>query len=103
MLTEHVRAALRRYISHKYTLGMGTLIVYLLDPQIEETIRGSVKHTPAGSHLSLEPEVAQDILYAVRQEGGNPPPTAQPPPVVLTSMGIRRFVRKPVGYEFPPL
>jgi type III secretion protein V len=103
MLTEHVRSALRRYISHKYTMGLGTLIVYLLDPQIEETLRGSVKHTPAGSHLALEPEVAQDILQAVRQEIGHLPPTAQQPPVILTSMDIRRFVRKLVEHEFPAL
>jgi type III secretion protein V len=103
MLTEHVRSALRRYISHKYTLGMGTLVVYLLDPHIEETVRGSIKHTPAGSHLSLEPEVAQDILFAVRQEVGQLPPTAQQPPVILTAMDIRRFVRKLVEHEFPAL
>jgi type III secretion protein V len=61
MLTEHVRSSLRRYISHKYARGTGTLVVYLLDPQIEEAIRGSIKRTSAGTHLALEPELAHDV------------------------------------------
>lgn len=102
MLTEYVRAALKRYISHKYTRGQSTLIVYLLDPQIEETVRSSVQHTSSGSYLALEPEITQEILAAVRNEVGNLPPSAQQP-VVLTTMEIRRYFRKLVELEFPQL
>ena len=102
MLTEYVRAALKRYISHKYTRGQNTLIVYLLDPQIEETIRSSIQHTSSGSYLALEPEITQELLGAVRKEIGNLPPTAQNP-VVLTTMEIRRYFRKLVELEFPNL
>ncbi len=102
MLTEYVRAALKRYISHKYTRGQNTLIVYLLDPQIEETVRSSIQHTSSGSYLALEPEITQEILTAVRSEVGNLPPTAQAP-VILTIMEIRRYFRKLVELEFPHL
>jgi type III secretion protein V len=102
MLTEYVRAALKRYISHKYTRGQSTLIVYLLDPHIEETVRSSVQHTSSGSYLALEPEITQEILAAVRNEVGNLPPSAQQP-VVLTTMEIRRYFRKLVELEFPHL
>lgn len=102
MLTEYVRAALKRYISHKYTRGQSTLIVYLLDPQIEETVRSSVQHTSSGSYLALEPEITQEILAAVRNEVGNLPPSAQQP-VILTTMEIRRYFRKLVELEFPHL
>lgn len=102
MLTEYVRAALKRYISHKYTRGQNTLIVYLLDPQIEETVRASIQHTSSGSYLALEPEVTQEILSAVRTEVGSLPPTAQNP-VILTTMEIRRYFRKLVELEFPHL
>jgi type III secretion protein V len=102
MLTEYVRSALKRYISHKYTRGQSTLIVYLLDPQIEETVRSSVQHTSSGSYLALEPEITQEILAAVRNEVGNLPPSAQQP-VVLTTMEIRRYFRKLVELEFPHL
>jgi type III secretion protein V len=102
MLTEYVRAALKRYISHKYTRGQSTLIVYLLDPQIEETVRSSIQHTSSGSYLALEPEITQEILAAVRNEVGNLPPSAQQP-VILTTMEIRRYFRKLVELEFPHL
>ncbi len=101
MLTEHVRSAMRRYISHKYARGTGTLVVYLLDPQIEEAIRGSIKRTSAGTHLALEPEIAQEIVQAVKSECGHLPPSAQRP-VILTAMDIRRYVRKLLEYEFNP-
>jgi type III secretion protein V len=101
MLTEHVRSSLRRYISHKYARGTGTLVVYLLDPQIEEAIRGSIKRTSAGTHLALEPELAQEIVQAVKSECGHLPPSAQRP-VILTAMDIRRYVRKLLEFEFNP-
>ena len=102
MLTEYVRNALKRYISHKYTRGGNTLVVYLLDPQIEETVRSSIQHTQSGSYLALEPEITQEMLAAVRSEVGNLPPTAQNP-VILTTMEIRRYFRKLVELEFPHL
>jgi type III secretion protein V len=101
MLTEHVRSAQKRYVSHKYARGTNTLIVYLLDPQIEEAIRSSIKRTSAGTHLALEPDIAQEIVQAVKNECGHLPPTAQRP-VILTSMDIRRYVRKLLEYEFNP-
>ncbi|MFY0529979.1 type III secretion system export apparatus subunit SctV [Archangium gephyra] len=101
MLTEHVRSSLRRYVSHKFARGTGTLVVYLLDPQIEEAIRGSIKRTSAGTHLALEPDIAQEIVQAVKSECGHLPPSAQRP-VILTAMDIRRYVRKLLEYEFNP-
>jgi len=101
MLTEHVRASMRRYVSHKYARGTGTLVVYLLDPQIEEAIRGAIKRTSAGSHLALEPDIAQEIVQAVKNECGHLPPSAQRP-IILTAMDIRRYVRKLLEYEFNP-
>jgi type III secretion protein V len=101
MLTEHVRSALKRYVSHKYARGTGTLVVYLLDPQIEDAVRSSIKRTSAGTHLALEPDIAQEIVQAVKNECGHLPPTAQRP-VILTSMDIRRYVRKLLEYEFNP-
>ncbi len=101
MLTEHVRSAQKRYVSHKYARGTGTLVVYLLDPQIEEAIRSSIKRTSAGTHLALEPDIAQEIVQAVKNECGHLPPTAQRP-VILTAMDIRRYVRKLLEYEFNP-
>ena len=102
MLTEHVRATMRRYISFRYTSGRNTLFVHLLDPEIEDVIRSAVRRTSTGAFLSLDPTIANDILEAIRGEIANLPPTAQEP-VVVTDMDLRRFVRKMVEIEFPNL
>ena len=102
MLTEYVRSSLKRYISHKYAGGNPTLVVYLLDPQIEDTVRSSIQHTSSGSYLALEPEITQEILQAVRSEVGSLPPSAQNP-VILTTQEIRRYFRKLCELEFPHL
>lgn len=102
MLTEHIRAAMRRYISFRYALGSDTLFVYLLDPEIEDVIRGAIRRTSTGSFLSLDPTIAHDILDAIRREISDQVPTAQPP-VIVTDMELRRFVRKMVELEFSNL
>ncbi|HEX7314740.1 MAG TPA: type III secretion system export apparatus subunit SctV [Pyrinomonadaceae bacterium] len=102
MLTEYVRSSMQRYISFRYTGGRDTLFVYLLDPEIEDVIRGAIRRTSTGSFLSLDPAIAHDILDAIRRQIADLPPTAQKP-VVITDMELRRFVRKMVELEFPNL
>lgn len=102
MLTEHIRASMRRYISFRYAMGSENLFVYLLDPDIEDVIRGAIRRTSTGSFLSLDPTIAQDILEAIRREISYQPPNAQQP-VLVTDMELRRFVRKMVEIEFPNL
>ncbi len=102
MLTEYVRMSMKRYITYKYSKGGNTLVVYLLDPQIEQAIKDSIQITSSGNYLALEPEIAQDILDAVRVEIGDLPATAQQP-VILTNVEIRRYFRQLVKLEFPYL
>ncbi len=102
MLTEYVRMSMKRYITYKYSRGGNTLVVYLLDPQIEAAIKDSIQVTSTGNYLALEPEIAQDILDAVRREIGDLPATAQQP-VILTNVEIRRYFRQLVKLEFPYL
>ena len=102
MLTEHIRASLKRYISFRFTSGRDSLFVHLLDPEIEDVIRGAIRRTSTGAFLSLDPTIANDILDAIRREIANLPPTAQEP-VIVTDMDLRRFVRKMVEIEFPNL
>jgi type III secretion protein V len=102
-LTEYVRTSLKRYISFRYTGGRDTLFVYLLDPEIEDVIRGSIRHTSTGKYLALDPAITQDIHEALRREiSSSQSPTAQKP-VIITDMQLRRFVRKLVELEFPTL
>jgi type III secretion protein V len=99
-LTEYVRTELKRYISFKYTRGQNSLVVYLLDPEIEEVITNSIRQSENGNYLALEPETAQDILKTFDVEVGNIPPTAQKP-VVITTMEVRRYLKKLVELHHP--
>ena len=101
-LTEYVRSALRRYISFRYAGASETLFVNMLDPEIEDVIRGAIRRTSTGTYLSLDPNIAHDILEAIRREVESLPPTAQKP-VIITDAEVRRFVRKMVELEFPEL
>ena len=100
LLTEYVRASLKRYISYKYSQGQSILSVYLLDPEIEEMVRGAIKQTSAGSYLALDPDAVNLILKSMRNTVAPPSPSGQPP-VLLTAIDVRRFVRKLIETEFP--
>ncbi|MBS0627594.1 MAG: FHIPEP family type III secretion protein, partial [Verrucomicrobia bacterium] len=102
LLTEYVRSSLKRYISYKYSLGQSVLSVYLLDPEIEDLVRGAIKQTSAGSYLALDPDSVQLILHALRTTIV-PTPLGGQPPVLLTAIDVRRFVRKLIESEFPDL
>ncbi len=102
MLTEYVRTELKRYLSFKYTGGKNLLVVYLLDPEIEDIVAGAVQQTETGNYLALDPESTQEILKAVRKQIGNLPASAQRP-IILTGMNIRRYIKKIVELEFPSL
>ena len=102
LLTEYVRASLKRYISYKYSQGQSTLSVYLLDPEIEEMVRGAIKQTSAGSYLALDPDSVNLILKGMRNTISPTPPGGQPP-VLLTAIDVRRFVRKLIETEYPDL
>jgi len=102
LLTEYVRSSLKRYISYKYSLGQSVLSVYLLDPEIEDMIRGAIKQTSAGSYLALDPDSVQLILHAMRGVIVPTPPGGQPP-VLLTAIDVRRFARKLIEGDFPEL
>lgn len=102
LLTEYVRSSLKRYISYKYSLGQSLLSVYLLDPEIEDMVRGAIKQTSAGSYLALDPDSVQLILHSMRTTI-QPTPAGGQPPVLLTAIDVRRFVRKLIEGEFPDL
>jgi len=102
LLTEYVRSSLKRYISYKYSQGQSVLAVYLLDPEIEDLIRGAIKQTSAGSYLALDPDSVQMIIHSFKQVV-TPTPVGGQPPVLLTSIDVRRFTRKLIESEYPDM
>ena len=102
MLTEYIRSSMKRYLAFRHTGGKEILFVYLLDPEIEDVIRGAIRRTSTGTFLSLDPSLTHDILAALRRELSNNQGSTQAP-VIITDMELRRFVRKMVELEFPTL
>ncbi|MGH9847955.1 MAG: FHIPEP family type III secretion protein, partial [Blastocatellia bacterium] len=85
--TQFVRSGLKRFLGHKYTRGQNTLLVLLLDPEIEARI---------SDHLLSTRPMAEDevekILAAVRQEVESVPASVASP-VILTVSTIRSSLR----------
>lgn len=102
LLTEYVRASLKRYISYKYSQGQSVLAAYLLDPEIEDMVRSSIKQTSAGSFLALDPDTSQLVLQAFKSVIV-PVPSGSQPAVLITNMDVRRFVRKLIENDFPEM
>ncbi|MGB3277455.1 MAG: type III secretion system export apparatus subunit SctV [Castellaniella sp.] len=105
LLTEYVRVSLKRHISHKYSSGQNILPAYLLAPNIEETIRGAIRQTSAGSYLALDPNTTKKLVDNIKNAVGDISANTRKP-VMLTSMDIRRYLRKMIEqdlYELPVL
>jgi hypothetical protein len=93
-LAECVRTVLKRFISYKYTRGGSTLVVYLVDPEIEELIRANMDR--------LEKADRERIIDAVHGEVGTLMSYYQMP-VILTTMDVRRSLRLLLDANFPAL
>jgi type III secretion protein V len=95
-LVESARAALQRQLTHRHQAADGSVGVFFVDALIEETLRESIRDTDTGRHLTLEPDLARDIVRAVgRAVQGSAGP------VLLTSADIRRHLRALVEHEQP--
>ncbi len=102
LLTEYVRSGLRRYISYKYSGGQNMLAVYMFDPEVEETVRKAIRQTSGGSYLALDPQTSKLLVDNTKREVGDITQNIQKP-ALLTSMDIRRYVKKFIETELPAL
>ncbi len=96
-LTELVRGALKRQLTHQHAEG-GILAVHLLDPMIEEAVRDSIQRTATGSYLAMPPDMAKDVIEAVRRECFA---DGHGPAVLLTQPDVRRFLRRLLEVDLP--
>ena len=92
LLTEYVRAALKRQICHKYANAHRIVPAYMIERAAEDIIRSAIRDTAVGPYLVLEDKVSEGLLERVRRIGANAH-SDRNRPVILTSMDVRRFVR----------
>ena len=93
IMAEYVRAALSRQISHKYANEDRFIPALVIESDIEETIRGAIKISSAGSFLSIEPGRSRTLLEAIRRSIGDITAHSATP-VFLATMDVRRFLRR---------
>ena len=102
VLAEHVRGALSRYITHKFSGGQNIIPAYLMAKEVEDVVRGAVRQTSGASYLALSPDVHRQLINSLKSAIGNISQHTLPP-VMLAPMDIRRFMRKIVERDFPDL
>lgn len=97
MLCEYVRSALKRQISYRYCAGQNLLPAVLLDPSCEEKIRQAIRQTSAGAFLALDPASTQSFINEIRRIVNK---RKRKKLVVISSIDIRRYVRRLIENEF---
>jgi type III secretion protein V len=105
LLVEYVRGALSRQICNKFRGAQNVLPAYMFTPDVEDKIRNDIRQTSSGSYLALDPVIVRKLVNRVKAEVGDLTQLPQKP-VLLTSMDIRRYVRKMIEgelYDLPVL
>jgi type III secretion protein V len=92
-VAEFTRVALRRQISHQVAPN-GRLQAVMLQPQLEERLRQSVRAAGGVSQLALEPEFARTVSDAIARSLRDHVPVA-----LLTTIDLRYHVRKLIEAE----
>lgn len=93
LLTEYVRASLKRAISNKYFNTFEPVSVLTLDPAVETTIMDSLKQTETGTFLALDPDITKRLMTNLAKEmekleemGRNP--------IIITSPIVRMYFKQ---------
>ena len=92
MLTEQVRVALGRQISHWYGAGSNVITAWTLHSDLENLIRKSIKISASGGALFLPPGTGEkfvETVMSMREASGG----AYPAPVLLATLDVRRYVK----------
>ncbi len=102
LLTEYVRASLKRAISNKYFAGESTVNVLTVDPKLEQDIMASVKQSEQGAYITLDPERVRKLIDNLRGELSKLEGMGASP-IVLTSPIVRMYFRRLVEEYFHDL
>ena len=94
MLVEHLRGQLRRQITARFA-ARNQIAVYTVDGMIEDAVRSAIDRRDGTQVLALEPDIARDIITAVRAKVDSG--------VILASGDIRRHLRELLEPELPAI
>jgi flagellar biosynthesis protein FlhA len=91
-ITEHVRTRLARQICNDHTAETGYIPILTLSPQWEQAFAEAIVGDGEDKQLSMAPSRLQEFINAVRQAFERQAMLGEMP-VLLTSPGIRPYVR----------
>lgn len=100
-LVEHVRGAMARYICHKFA-NSGELRAVITSAEVEDMVRKGIRQTSGGAFLNLEPAASDELmdLFTLGLDGVG---TSHKDLVLLTSVDVRRFIKKLIENRFRDL
>jgi flagellar biosynthesis protein FlhA len=101
LLTEYVRQALARTICKSVQNENSEVLLFTLNPEIEQTLSRGLTHTEKGSYLILDPRTIQDVLQKIHNtvEGS----IAQSKTVLLSPANIRIHLKRLTERVMPQL
>ena len=102
ILTEYVRQRLGRALTKPLETAENKIMVYSLDPFIEDMVKDSLQKTDYGVFLAMAPEAAQEIITSL-QEAVDKATAQNLQPIIVCSPGVRRHLRRLVERHLPTL
>ena len=91
-ITEHVRGRLSRQLCHQHRNGEGSLPIITMSPAWEQEFTQSIVGEAQNRQLALAPSKLHDFVADIRAAFERAAQMGETP-VLLTSPGIRPFVR----------
>jgi flagellar biosynthesis protein FlhA len=102
LLTEFVRQALSRTITHQYQSPNRNLNVIGIDPRLDHKIASGIQQSNQGSFLTLDPVLVQQILGRIKQAADRMGARNEQP-VLLCSPATRPHIKKLVERAMPSI
>ena len=93
LLTEYVRQALARPISSQYQTAEGEIPVITVDKKVEDILTSSIQRTEFGTYVSIEPDMATNLLNKIKDALEKISPM-EIQPIILSSQNIRVHLKK---------
>ncbi|WP_436796437.1 flagellar biosynthesis protein FlhA [Desulfuribacillus alkaliarsenatis] len=100
ILTEYVRASLKRQITNQFKDGNEPLRVVTISPEIENIITENIHQDDQSSYLAINPETSQQIYQAIHSQVARLIETGQMP-ILLVAPNIRYHVRRLIEPVLP--
>ncbi len=102
VLSEYARRSLKRSITQTYSDQSATVTAFSLDPLVEKVLSESVNQSPAGFHLAVPPDVAEEILSSTGAAVDRMVAQGQAA-IALVAPNLRLLFRRFVEPRYPSL